>query len=180
MTIQAKVRTTTLVRIGMITRNTMMLCQRALGTRADPGDRIAEKEAHQRRLHAEQQRFEQDRVVERVGEELDVVGEGPRPHRRLAVKRQDDEDAERRDEKSDEQRRQRQRQRGFCRLSQSRLYDLDLAIEALDQRAALRIELHPVEAADLGQVVLGLGERLGDRRLRATLWSSSESRHMAA
>src|SRR5262245_6767629 len=40
---------------------------------------------------------------------------------------------------------------------------LDLAVEALDQRAPLRIELVPVDGADLGEIVLGLGDGQRDR-----------------
>src|SRR4051812_29322648 len=51
---------------------------------------------------------------------------------------------------------------------------LDLAIEALDQRATLRIELGPVEAADLGEVFLGLGQRFGNGALERDLGTSRD------
>src|SRR5215467_8945132 len=42
------------------------------------------------------------------------------------------------------------------------LLELDLAVEAIDQRATLRIDLLPIEGADLGDVVERLRQRLGD------------------
>src|SRR5947208_15644474 len=40
---------------------------------------------------------------------------------------------------------------------------LDLAVEAVDQRAPLRVEFVPVDRADLGEIVLGFGDRERDR-----------------
>src|SRR5262249_61310898 len=43
------------------------------------------------------------------------------------------------------------------------ILQLDLAVEALDQRAPLWIELVPVDGADLVEIVLGFGDRHRDR-----------------
>src|SRR6266702_1945044 len=47
--------------------------------------------------------------------------------------------------------------------------DLDLAIETIDQRAALWIELGPIQRADLRKIVLALGERLCNGALELDL-----------
>src|ERR1700676_3028441 len=49
------------------------------------------------------------------------------------------------------------------------LSDFDLAIEPVDQRPALRIELRPVQCPDLRQIVLTLGERFGNRAFELDL-----------
>ena len=74
MTIQEKVRTTTLVRIGRITRNSSTLCQRALA-RARRSRRSDSRTARHSSvaLTPSSSVSPQDRVVEGVGEELDVV-----------------------------------------------------------------------------------------------------------
>src|SRR6516165_3648263 len=46
-----------------------------------------------------------------------------------------------------------------------RSLQLDLAVEALDQRSPLRIELVPIDGADLGEIVLGFRDSQRDRTL---------------
>src|SRR6185295_17983667 len=46
---------------------------------------------------------------------------------------------------------------------------LDLAVEPVDQRATLRIDLAPIEAAHLGKLLVRLGNRRGERALERDL-----------
>ena len=81
--------------------------------RANPRNRIAEDEADQCRLHAEKERVPQDRIVEAIGEELEIVRGGPCRHRCVGIERERDQHDERRHEERNKQRRQRQQQRSW-------------------------------------------------------------------
>src|SRR5262249_56092694 len=74
--------------------------------RANPSDWVTEEEADERCLQPEKERVPQDRVIEAVGEELHVIGGGPRG--RIGSERERNKHDQRRNEERDEQRRQRQ------------------------------------------------------------------------
>src|SRR5262249_16968319 len=74
--------------------------------RANPSDWVTEEEADERCLQPEKERVPQDRVIEAVGEELHVIGRGPRG--RIGSERERNKHDQRRNEERDEQRRQRQ------------------------------------------------------------------------